>query len=99
MRKQQCKYLHILIILYSEACYVLKNHNFTKLTKYEIEEGMKGIKVFGRMDYIPLAKQKELIALSKYPKAVIIDWAKNVPSFVLNLSTFHYLYRKFYSEN
>ena len=49
---------------------------------------MRGIKVFGRMDYIPLAMQKEFITLSKYPKAVLIDWGKNVPSFVLNLSAF-----------
>ena len=44
---------------------------------------MRGIKVFGRMDYIPLAKQKEFIALRKYPKAVLIDWGKNVVSYVL----------------
>ena len=49
---------------------------------------MRGIKVFGRMDYIPLAIQKEFITLSKYPKAVLIDWGKNVPSFVLNLFAF-----------
>ena len=72
MRKQQCNSLYILIILFSETSYVPKNNNFTNLTKYEIEEGIRGIKVFGRMDYIPLAKLNELITLSKYPKAVLI---------------------------
>ena len=51
MRKQQCNYLHILIILFSEACYLLKNNFFTKLNKYEIKEGMRGIKVFQLMDH------------------------------------------------
>ena len=59
---------------------------------------MRGIKIFGRMDYIPLAKQKELITLSKYPKAVLIDWGKNVPSFVLNLFALFILIENYFQR-
>ena len=49
-------------------------------------------RISGRMQIVPLANQKGLIDLQKYPSAVIVDYPTGVSSFVLYIYIYIYHY-------